>query len=180
MAVVTINYVKRGMGDRARAKATIRYIQHRAGKTGAKVTRTLFGIDGAMGRHDAYRMIDSAETGSVFYRFVISPDPNQEDMKHDLSLREITEKTMHTLEDHIHKQVAWVAAVHADHTSKRHVHIVAVVPGRLPPQDFRSLPQVLIQAATKESVMQRGHLDQVLEAKIKEQEREEEEWERER
>ncbi len=176
VAVVTAKYTK----SRGGAKATIRYIQNRRGKEGARVTRTLFGLDGAMGRNDAYRMIDEGEKGSVFYRIIISPDPNKEDTQQDLRLREITEKTMHALEDHIHKHTAWVGAVHADHTQIRHVHVLAVVPGRLPPQDFRSLPQVLIQEATRESHAQRGQLDHVRAAQAKGREREEDEWERER
>src|SRR5438128_2184431 len=110
MAIVKNNYVKRGIQERANAKATIRYIQNRPGKDKTKTSRTLFGWDGVMGRYDAYRMIDEAEKGSVFYRFMISPDPKQEDSKRDLSLREVTEKTMLSLEEHMHKQVQWVAA----------------------------------------------------------------------
>ena len=48
MAVVKANYVKRGKEERARAKATIRYIQHRRDREGERVTRTLFGYDGAL------------------------------------------------------------------------------------------------------------------------------------
>jgi hypothetical protein len=174
VAVVTAKYTK----SRGGAKANIRYIQNRRGKEGVRVTRTLFGLDGAMERADAYRMIDSTEKGSVFYRIIISPDPTKEDTKYDLLLREITEMTMHAFEDHIHTHISWVAAVHADHTQIRHVHVLAVVPGRMPAQEFRSLPQVLIQEATRESLTQRRQLDQVLEAEMKEQK--EAEWERER
>src|SRR6266566_6491765 len=163
MAIVKAKYTK----SRGGAKASIRYIQHRPVKEKTRITRTLFGIDGAMGRWQAYRMIDEAEKGSVFFRFVISPDPKQEDTKQDLRLREITEKTMLMLEERLHKQVSWVAAVHADHAPHRHVHVIAVVQGRLQPQDF----QALRQAATAASVSQRMQADQVLRAK--EQEREE-------
>src|SRR6266704_2823969 len=69
-------------------------------------------------------IIDDGEKGGVFYRIIISPDPNKEDTQQDLRLREITEKTMHALEDHIHKHTAWVGAVHADHTQIRHVHVL--------------------------------------------------------
>ena len=135
MAIVKATYTRRGQG----AKASIRYIQHRPGKEGAKITRTLFGIDGAMGRYEAYNMIDEAEKGSVFFRFVISPDPQKEDSEQDLHLREITEKTMHTLEERLQRHVSWVATEHSDHTSNRHVHVVAVVVGRLQVQDFQAL-----------------------------------------
>ena len=99
MAIVKAKYTK----SRGGAKATIRYIQHRPGKEKTRMTRTLFGIDGALGRWQAYRMIDEAEKGSVFFRFVISPDPQQEDTQQDLRLREVTEQTMSALEDRMHK-----------------------------------------------------------------------------
>src|SRR5438552_8527258 len=167
MAIVKAKYTK----SRGGAKATIRYIQHRPGKEKTRITRTLFGMDGAMGRWQAYRMIDEAEKRSVFFRFVISPDPKQEDTQQDLRLREVTEQTMDALEERLHKQVSWVAVVHADHAPHRHVHVLAVVAGRLQVQDFESLRQ----AATAASVTQRRQADQVL--KAKEQEREEAQWE---
>ena len=57
MAIVKATYTKSSGG----AKASIRYIEHRPGKDNAKIKRTLFGIDGAMGRWQAYRMIDEAD-----------------------------------------------------------------------------------------------------------------------
>src|SRR5947209_10850808 len=116
MAIVKATYTKSNAG----AKASIRYIEHRPGKDGEKINRTLFGSDGAMGRWQAYRLIDEAEKGSLFFRFVISPDPTQEDREKDLHLREVTEQTMLRLEERIHKQISWVAAEHDDHAPHRH------------------------------------------------------------
>jgi hypothetical protein len=99
MAIVKANYVQRGVGEKGRAKATIRYIQHRRDRDGEKVTRTLFGRDGEMDRQDAYRIIDEAGKGSIFYRFIISPDPRREDRNHDLDMRDITTQTIQALED---------------------------------------------------------------------------------
>jgi hypothetical protein len=48
MAIVKSNYVKRGKGEKGRAKATIRYIQHRRDRDGERVNRTLFGYDGTL------------------------------------------------------------------------------------------------------------------------------------
>src|SRR5712691_3927097 len=98
MAIVKATYTKSSGG----AKASIRYIEHRPGKDGEKITRNLFGIDGLLGRWQAYRMIDEAEKGSYFFRFVISPDPKGEDTERDLHLREITERTMNALEERVH------------------------------------------------------------------------------
>jgi hypothetical protein len=166
MAIIKATYTKQRDG----AKASIRYIQHRPGKDGAKITRTLFGWDGAIGRHEAYRMIDEAEKGSVFFRFVMSPDPKGEDSGRDLYLREITEKTMLTLEDRLHKQVQWVAVEHDDHAPHRHVHVVAIVAGRLQVQDF----QALRQTATDAALFQRKCRDLSREQQARE--REEAEW----
>ena len=47
MAIFKANYVKRGTTAKALAKATVRYNQHRPGKDGERITRTLFGSDGA-------------------------------------------------------------------------------------------------------------------------------------
>jgi putative transposase-like DNA-binding protein len=151
MAIVKASYTK----SRAGAKASIRYIEHRPGKDGAKITRPLFGIDGLMGRDQAYRLINEAGEGSFFYRFALSPDPKLEDTKRDLYLREVTEKTMQTLMARLKQEVAWVAAEHDDHAPNRHVHVVAVVPGKLYPQDF----QAMLQRATEAALFQRKERD---------------------
>src|SRR2546421_7952064 len=103
MAIVKATYTK----SRAGAKASIRYIGDRPGKDGAKITRNLFGIDGLMGRDQAYRFIDEAPKGSFFYRFILSPAPKEEDLRRDLHLRGITEQTMQTLRERLKQQVAW-------------------------------------------------------------------------
>jgi len=167
VAIVKANYTKKA----GAAKASIRYIEHRPGKEGERITRALFGSDGLMGRYQAYAMIDSAKEGSIFFRFVMSPDPNKEDTERDLSLREITKMTMDTLEERLGKQISWVAAVHADHAPHRHVHIVAVIDGRLNKQDFPALTK----AATEASVAQRRELDIAREQQARE--RSDAQWE---
>ncbi len=151
MAIVKATYTKSSAG----AKASIRYIEHRPGKDGAKTTRVLFGTDGHMGRWQAYSMVDEAAQGSYFYRFAISPDPHKEDTAKDLHLRDVTEQTMYQLEALLQKQISWVAAVHDDHAPHRHVHVVAIVPERLQVQDFQSLRQ----RATDVSLAQRHQRD---------------------
>jgi hypothetical protein len=158
MAIVKANYVKRDKKQKQRAKATIRYMEHRPGKEGKKIQRVLFGSDGVMDRQEAYDLIDDAAKGSIFFRFIVNPDPEREDTRYDLDLRVLTEQTMSTLMEKFQKRqqiVQWVAAVHADHTPQRHVHILAVVPGRLTVQDFAHMRE----AATTASVEQRKELD---------------------
>src|SRR3954454_20352496 len=155
MAIVKANFVKRGKGAKGRAKASIRYIQHRRGKDGETITRTLFGSDGEMTRADAYRMIDEARKGSLFYRFVLSPDPKAEDTGRDLDMRGITIQTLQALEERVRRSVLWVAAVHADHAPHRHIHVVAIVPQRLTVRDFKFLRH----RTTEASRQQRRFLD---------------------
>jgi hypothetical protein len=111
MAVVRSNYVKKGKTEKARAKATVRYIQHRPGKDNEKTIRTVFGRHGRLERTDAYQMIEMAKKSENIFRFVINPDPAQEDKTRDLDLRRITEYTMLKLEEMLGKTILWAAAV---------------------------------------------------------------------
>jgi hypothetical protein len=158
-----------------RAKAHIRYIEHRPGKEGRKTQRALFGSDGVMDRQEAYSLIDDAKKGSIYFRFVLSPDPEEEDTRRDLDLRALTEETMSVLTAKFQpkqKIVQWVAAVHADHRPKRHVHILAIVPGRLEVPDLTRM----ITTATTASAEQRKELDASLQQQPRQQQQEGEQW----
>jgi hypothetical protein len=165
MAVVKANYTKQGRV----AKASVRYIENRPGKDGAKVQRTLFTADGKVERGDAYTMIDQADTSSYFFRLVISPDPKREDSDKNLSLREITERTIQSLENRFRQPLQWVATIHADHAEHRHIHAIAIVPERLQVQDF----QRMRSAATGEALEQRRQLDLAREQRQQSQEQNE-------
>jgi len=175
MAVVKVNYVKPGRNARAGAKATIRYIQNRRGKNGAKIQRTLFGTGGVMGRNDAYSLIDEAEEGSRYFRVMINPDVKTEDTKRDLNLREVIETTISTMREGLDTEVSWIAAIHADHTPQRHIHALVIVKERFLPAPL------MIQTATKRCLEQRRERDLIYE-----QQREQEQglgghvWEREK
>jgi hypothetical protein len=159
MAVVKANYVKQGKGERQSAKATIRYIQHRQDRDGERVTRTLFGYDGELTRQQAYKMIDEAKKGTIFYRMVMSPDPRREDRYKDLDLTDITIHTILALEERIGKQIQFIATVHDDHSNHRHTHaLVLVHKNRLSRDDF----QALREAATERSLSQRRMRDRTL------------------
>src|SRR5918912_3269375 len=157
MAIFKDNYCKRGKTERALAKASIRYIQHRRGKDGEKITRTLFNGYGPMERLEAYSIIDEAKKGAYFYRFILSPDPKREDHNHDLDMRDIALQTMLALEERLGVHIEWVGAVHADHAPHLHAHLIAVVPKRLYIRDFKALRQ----RATEASLEQRELLDLV-------------------
>ena len=130
MAIVRVTSFTKNRGA---AKASIRYITHRPGEDGRKRTRTLFTTDGEVTKADAYTMIDEAKRGAVYFRIVISPDPEKEDTSQDLYLWQITEETMLTLEERLKIQVPFVAAEHDDHTGNRHVHLLACAKARRTP-----------------------------------------------
>ncbi len=167
MAIVKASYTK----SRDGAKAAIRYLQHRPGKEGAKTSRALFGSDGFLGKRQAYRMIDEAAKGTYFYRIAISPDPATEDTQNDLHLWELTEQTMGRLEERLQQPISFVATEHNDHAPHRHVHVLAVVPGKLGKEDFAALRE----AATAAAGLQRASRDLGREQQARE--REEVQWE---
>jgi hypothetical protein len=168
MAVLTANYIRRGKVGNPRAKDAIRYMQHRPGHEGVRITRPLFGTDGRQGREDAYRMIDEAPAGTHFYRVTLDPDPTKEDGKKDLDLRELTQRTVKTLEEIVQRTVYYVAAVHADHAPHRHVYLLASVQRRLNTPELNQLKDTATQVCRE----QRWERDREAQ-----QEQEEDEWE---
>ncbi len=165
MAIIKANYTLKG----GSAKASVRYIENRPGRDGAKLRRTLFNADGKVERREVYTMFDQADKHSYFFRLVISPDPQREDKDKNLSLREITERTIQSLEDRFQQPLQWVAAVHADHTDTRHIHAIAIVPERLNVRDF----QRMRSAATQEALEQRHQLELAREQRERSQEQSE-------
>jgi hypothetical protein len=176
MAVVVTSFVKRGKVGNAKAKDTVRYIQHRTGKDNERVMRPLFATDSPMTRLEAYQFIDEAPKGTKFFTIIISPDPATEDTHDDLDMRAITRTTMQTIEEIVTAQsittpVIWVAAVHDDHTDKNHVHALASIQGRLNKPDLDRVRE----ATTKACLEQRRERDRSLERQAREQGRGE--WE---
>jgi hypothetical protein len=175
MAIMKATYVTKDKKERSGAKDFIRYIEHRPGKDNERKARNLFGIDGFVGRWEAFRFVDEAPKGRYFYRIVINPDPVNEDKERDLPLRELIKETMLVLQERRDTPVEWVAAVHDDHTDKRHIHALAVVKGRLNKDDL----QALREAATEEAQLQRHARDLMRDVAQLQREREKAEWERE-
>jgi ribosomal protein L37AE/L43A len=71
-------------------------------------------------------------------------------------LREIMDQTMLALQrKFLKQQLEYFAAIHNDHTDKRHVHVVALLRGRLTKGHLRELRT----AATQQALSQRQTLD---------------------
>jgi hypothetical protein len=173
MAIMKATYVTKDKKEREGAKDAIRYIEHRPGKDNEKKARNLFGSDGFMGRWQSFRFVDEAPKGRYFYRIVVSPDPEKEDSQRDLPLRELIKATMQTLQERRDAPIDWVAAIHDDHTDKRHIHALAVVKGRLNKEELK----ILTDAATEEAQLQREARDLMRDVEAYQREREEAAWE---
>jgi hypothetical protein len=152
MAVVVGNFTK----DRGLAKANIRYIQQRPNADRETQSRVLFGSASIMGRDEAYQLIDDAAAGNpFFYRLKLSPDPTFEDTKRDLDMQELSRSMMEALEHRLNTAISWVGALHDDHSDKRHVHLLAILPKRLQVPEL----EFLIWEATQACAEQRRSLD---------------------
>jgi hypothetical protein len=101
--------------------------------------------------------------GTVFFKFVISPDPKREDSLKDLDLPFITRRTIRKLEKAVGRRFFFVAAVHnADHTPIRHIHGIFLVSGRLSKEQFRLLQEVARAEATSGALLLRRARDLAL------------------
>jgi hypothetical protein len=158
MAVVTLRYSR----NRQQIKAHIRYITHRRGQGGEKRSRLLFDARGLTDKQAIYRMIDAAQRGTLFYKFMISPDPVKEDAGRDLDLQQITRRTLRRLERELGRSLRLAAVVHDDHTDKRHVHGIFLIAGRLSREAFKTLARAARLAATQEARLQRAARERVL------------------
>lgn len=154
MAVVTLKYIR----SKEAIKAHLRYITHRRGEDQKKITRDLFNKWGLTEKDASYRLFDSAGRGTVFFKFMISPDPGQEDTLKDLDLQQLTRRTIAKLQKAINRRLPFVAAIH-DHTGIRHVHGVFLLRGRLSKTAFRKLQESVHAGATRDARLQRKARD---------------------
>ena len=161
MAVVKINYIKRGKFAKQRAKETLGYNSRRPGKEKEKLTRFLFGHREVFTEEQAAHMIDTAPKGTIFYRVIISLDPKQEDQKKDLDIWKITRETYLAIEKKLglEGKIQFIAAEHNDHTEVRHIHSIMVMPQWLSDEQFRLLSSVPREVATQQALFQRSVRD---------------------
>jgi hypothetical protein len=154
MAIVKAKYVR----GKSRIKAHLRYITHRRGMEGERMTRPLFGPDGPLSKLQIYDTIDATKRGAVFHKFVFNFHPLKEDTRKDLNLWEITRKTLEQIKTKFGDSVPFAATIHDDHTLLRHVHGFFIVDGRLSKEEFSKV-RGLWKVASSEARQQRRRLD---------------------
>jgi hypothetical protein len=158
MAIVRAHYTR----SRSKIKATLRYIIHRPGREGERLTRELFGtFEEAISKTDAYQLID-AERGMTYFHLKLNFHPTREDSRKDLDLRDITRQSIAALEERLQRPIRFLAVDHNDHTDLRHVHAILLVKlgrgERIGKEDW----QVCRETATDQARFQRKALDAVM------------------
>src|SRR5918998_540788 len=156
MAIVKSKYIR----GKPRIKAHLRYITHRRGMEGERMSRPLFDRDGPLTKQQIYDRIDATRPGAVFHKFVINFHPVKEDTRKDLNLWELTRKTLEQIKTQFGDSVPFVATIHDDHTALRHVHGFFIVEGRLPKEEFKKI-KGLWKVASGEAWRQRTRLDRM-------------------
>ena len=156
MAIVKAKYVR----GKSRIKAHLRYITHRRGLDVGRITRPLFGRDGALSKLQIYEMIDAVRRGAFFHKFVINFHPHKEDTRKDLNLWEIAQKTLEHIKTQFGDYVPFIATIHDDHTFLRHIHGFFIVEGRLSKEEFAKI-KGLWKIASAEAWRQRTRLDRM-------------------
>jgi hypothetical protein len=156
MAIVKAKYVR----GKSRIKAHLRYITHRRGIEGERMSRPLFGKDGALSKLQVYDMIDAARRGAFFHKFVINFHPTREDTRKDLNLWDLTRKTLEQIKTQFGNSVPFIATIHDDHTFLRHIHGFFIVEGRLNREEFKKI-KGLWKVASAEVRQQRKRLDRM-------------------
>ena len=156
MAIVKARYVR----IKDRIKAHLRYITHRRGEEGERITRPLFGRDGPLSKQQIYDRIDKAPRGVVFHKFVINFHPVKEDARKDLNLWDLTKKNLEHIKTQFGNSVPFIATIHDDHTLLRHIHGFFIVEGRLSKEEFAKI-KGLWKIASVEAWRQRTRLDRM-------------------
>jgi len=128
-------------GDRASlslAKRHVRYAVHRTTERGQSQYRDVYDRDGRLSKLDAYERLDQAGKRAYVYRLTLSPHPERQDREQGLDLQAWARDVMGQLDEAAGKPVEWFAVTHhnADH---RHVHVVAISPGRLEAGHFSAM-----------------------------------------
>src|SRR6266480_228262 len=102
MAVVKNNYIPRTKHAFAKAKQTLLYNETRKGRDKEKIILSLFNHTGEVSEEQAIAFLQNKPKGWYYWRIMLSPDPaEKEDGNKDLDMRELTRKTMQSIETYL-------------------------------------------------------------------------------
>jgi hypothetical protein len=163
-----VNYIPRNRFARRKAKATLGYNETRKGKEGEEIVRKLFGKTGPLTREQADWLIENASKNTYFFRWILSPDANEENKEKDLDLWKLARDGVRWLEERLQREgeIQLIGAEHNDHTEIPHIHAILLIERRgrekiLTGKDLDAFRKAIHQMAldqrlTREQTMQHG------------------------
>lgn len=160
--VVKHSYIK-GAKGKARAKAHVNYIQHRAGEDKEKGARAFFDKEDerVLGREVKQRIDEQSDRGVTIHKLILSPGSNVVDLK------KYTREVMGEIGSAKGLDLEWYAVGHAN-TDHNHVHVVVMGRDRegnlvrFDRDDYKELRQIGERYLEREHQLDR-YLDKELE-----------------
>lgn len=122
-SVVKTSYTR----SASKAKASVRYMQHRQSDLGERSQRQLFGPSGELSRAEVYDRLDraaEAQGKTYFYRLVFNPGEGHADLSEE-GRQAWAAEVMARIEAQGNQVRAWVAVSHTDQGEHDHLHILA-------------------------------------------------------
>jgi hypothetical protein len=151
--IIKHSYIRASENARGRARAHVRYIQHRPGKDLEGSNRRAFFSDDKkeVSYRDVFQRIDAQPAhGVTIHKLILSP------VNPDVDLQEYTRHVMYALSRHTGNELEWYAVEHHN-TAHPHCHVVVMGRDALKrPVFFRKDDYALARKAGDEYVG-RGH-----------------------
>ena len=129
---IGLNYIPHNKHAKTSAKVTLGYNETRLGKDGAEIERQLFGKNGPLTKEQAEQLLDTASRNTYFWRMILSPDPNGENIEKNLDLWELSRDAVRWLEERLGREgeIGLIGSEHDDHTEIAHIHALLLIERR--------------------------------------------------
>lgn len=153
--VVKASYTRSG----GEAKASVRYMQHRADDRGERHPRQLFGREGELSRAEAYERIDQAQEqpGKVyFYRLVFNTGEGHADLSEE-GRQQWAREVMAHMEAQGVKVHDWVGVSHTDQGEHDHLHVLAATSRTLQKDELADLRTYSRESYDQQREVQHEH-----------------------
>src|SRR4051794_19139457 len=123
MPYLDLNYIRRrGTAAKQEARETLGYNHNRPGSDNEEEGRILFGTNGVpLTEEEALKLIDGASKQTLFWRMILSPDPNRENKDKILDLQQLTDDLAKYLKVELQRPIPYIGVVH-NNTNIPHVH----------------------------------------------------------
>lgn len=117
--VIRFNYIQHSYKAKQKAKASLLYNDR-------KEKLRLFNMDGGIDHALAETEIDLTAKNIYFFRMMISPDKQTENVDNTLDMEMFTKEAVLWLEERIGREIPFLSAVHTD-TDNRHTHSILFI-----------------------------------------------------